>query len=390
MCYTGTINLSSISGEIVVAKNDFLSLRLAGHKVFQYNLSNFNKGLFNKLLKPLRLFIFPYEIYYVRKKIKEINPDVIHLHTISPYISISLLIYLSILEIPVVQTLHNVRWVCLEGAYYRKGKYCNKCSGKNGFSGVVNMCNKNIARSLILFFLNRVVRINKFLFKSIKYFIPVSDFVRREHVSNGFPDNKMVTKLNSIDLDNLKVFSTKNSMREGIIFSSRISKSKGSDILKIVIKQIRDPIYVLGDGPELVSLKKYCNNNHYNHVHFLGKVNQDKCMTYMASALCTVVPSQCGESFSLVAAESMSLGIPVIGSNIGGLGDLLRESGAGIAVNSSRSQEFIDAINTLKSDKVMYELFSKNGKKYAYSHLNLKKNSLALIDIYKKAINNRV
>ena len=389
MHYSGTLNLSSISGEIVVAKNDFSSLSSEGHDVFQYNLSNYNEGLFNKFLKPIRLFIFPYEVYYIRKKIKEINPDVIHLHTIFPYMSISLLIYLSITRIPIVQTLHNVRWICLEGAYFRKGKYCDKCSGKNGFSGVINACNKNIARSLILFITNRFVRLNNFLYKRVNCFIAVSDFIRREHILNGFPDNKIITKPNSIDLENLNVLSTKNSEREGIIFLSRVSKSKGSDILKTVIQEVKDPVYIIGDGPELITLKNYCNNNKYTHVRFLGKVNHEKSMKYISSAFCTIVPSQCGESFSLVAAESMSLGTPVIGSDIGGLGDLLRDSRAGISVNSANPNEFIEAINTLKSNKEKYDNFSNNGKKYAYSKLNLKQNTIALINIYAKAINNR-
>ena len=196
MSYLGTLNLNSLSGEVVVAKNDSDSLKLAGHEVFQYDLSNFDKGLMNKLLKPVRLFIFPYEIFYIRKKIKDIAPDIIHLHTITPYISISLLIYLSILNIPVVQTLHNVRWVCAEGAYYRGGVYCNKCSGNNGFWGVIHRCNKNVVRSLLLFLINRIYMYNRFIFKCIKCFIPVSNFIRNEFRNNGFPPEKMIVKSN--------------------------------------------------------------------------------------------------------------------------------------------------------------------------------------------------
>lgn len=384
--YIGMLDPNTLSGEVVVAKNDLKSLNLSGHHAIQYDISSFNSGFLNKLLRPVRLFIFPYEIFLIRKKIKFFKPDIIHLHTITPYMSISLLIYLSILGIPVVQTLHNVRWICLEGAYYRKDQYCDKCSGKSGFSGVINGCNKGVTRSFMLFFINKIVRIDKFLFKVVDCFIPVSDFIRRESVSNGFPSEKLVIKHNGIDLKNLQNISTKDHKREGVIFASRISKSKGSNILKFVMKKIKDPIYVMGTGPELADLKKYCNNNRYNHVHFLGKVSQKKCFSHMSSALCTIIPSQCGESFSLTAAESMSLGVPVIGSDVGGLSGLLKESAAGITVRSDNAQEFVNAINSLKNDKIMYDTLSKNGKKYTYEQLNLKKNSLALIGIYKKVL----
>jgi len=385
MNYIGLLDPHSLSGEVNVSKNDMKSLKLSGHSVNQYDISRFNHGLINKLLRPIRLFVFPYEVLYIRGKIKSFKPDILHLHTVTPYVSISLLIYLSMLKIPVVQTLHNMRWVCLEGAYYRKGRYCDKCSGKNGFSGVVNSCNKGYIRSLILFFLNRITRVDKLLFKSVSFFIPVSDFIRKEHILNRFPSDKLVTKSNSIDLENLPNILREVNKREGVVFSSRISKSKGSDILKLIIAEIKDPIYVLGNGPELTDLKNYCDNK-YNHVYFLGKVSHDECLTYMSTALCTIVPSQCAESFSLVAAESMSLGTPVIGSDTGGLSSLLIESEAGILVKSDNAQAFVNAINTLKNDKFRYEILSKNGKEYTYKKLNLKKNAQVLLDIYQKAL----
>jgi glycosyltransferase involved in cell wall biosynthesis len=387
--YTGLLDKNSISGEVVVVKNDMKSLILDGHNVIWLDLSRFNNGLINRLLRPIRLFMFPHEVLYIRNKIKSYKPDVIHLHTAAPYISLSLLFYLAYINTPVVQTLHNVRWICIEGAYYRKGVYCNKCSGNNGFFGVIHKCNKSRFRSLALFLFNKIALFNGFIFKKISCFIPVSDFVQSEHLSIGFPSSKLTVKPNSIDLENLPNISTKDCKRKGVVFASRISKSKGSDILKFVMKEIRDPIYIIGNGPELTNLQKYCDNNQYKHVHFLGKVSQEECLAYMSSALCTLVPSQCGESFSLVAAESMSLGTPVIGSDIGGLASLLKNSEAGVSVRSDCAKEFVDAISDLKCNKLKHDLLSKNGKEYTYKKLNLKKNSLALIDIYRNSLENK-
>lgn len=384
--YTGLLDKNSISGEVVVVKNDMESLILDGHNVVWLDLSKFDNGLINKLLRPVRLFVFPYEVIYMRNKIKSYKPDVIHLHTAAPYISLSLLFYLAYIDTPVVQTLHNVRWICIEGAHYRKGDYCNKCSGNNGFFGVIHKCNKNRFRSLALFLFNKIALFNGFIFKKISCFIPVSDFVQSEHLSIGFPSSKLTVKSNSIDLENLPNVSIKDYKKKGIVFASRVSKSKGSNILKFVMKEVVDPIYIIGDGPELTNLQKYCDDNQYKHVHFLGKVSREECLVYISSAFCTLVPSQCGESFSLVAAESMSLGTPVIGSDIGGLSGLLKNSEAGVTVRSNCAKGFVDAINDLKCNKSKHSLLSKNGKEYAYKELNLKKNAVELIDIYRKSL----
>ena len=67
----------------------------------------------------------------------------------------------------------------------------------------------------------------------------------------------------------------------------------------------------------------------------------------MAKVSCTLIPSQCGESFSLVAAESMALGTPVVASEIGGLGHLVRTSGGGLLVNPNSTEGFLHAIQEL-------------------------------------------
>jgi len=385
--YTGTLDLESLSGEVSVAKNDYMSLKNAGHDVHQLNLSGFSKGLLNNILRPIRLFVFPHEVLFIRKKIKSLNPDVIHLHTITPYVSISLLVYLSFLNIPVCQTLHNVRWICVEGAYFRKGSYCNDCSGKSGLFGVINGCNKGFYRSLVLLLTNKILKFNGFIFKSINRFISVSEFVKNEHIANGFPVEKMAVKFNSVNLKNISQNSSVESIRDGIIFVSRMTKSKGTEILKSILTIIKDPMYILGDGPELADLKVYCAENKFDHVHFFGKKDQKFCLNLMSHAFCTLIPSQCGESFSLVAAESMSVGTPIIGSKIGGLDRLISDSGGGIAAQYDDAIEFVAAINQLKNDKVLYKSFSSAGRKFAYQHLNMIKNAENLIEIYIGAIN---
>ena len=56
--YTGLLDKNSISGEVVVVKNDMKSLILDGHNVIWLDLSRFNNGLINRLLRPIRLFMF--------------------------------------------------------------------------------------------------------------------------------------------------------------------------------------------------------------------------------------------------------------------------------------------------------------------------------------------
>ena len=115
----------------------------------------------------------------------------IHFHTISPYLSISVLAAAKKYHIPVVQTLHNMRWLCVEGGFFRDGKYCDECVQSFGFRGVIKGCSRGKFASLLLFIVNIFSRYTKFLFMSVDKFVAVSDYVRDHHVISGFPCEKI-------------------------------------------------------------------------------------------------------------------------------------------------------------------------------------------------------
>ena len=48
------------------------------------------------------------------------------------------------------------------------------------------------------------------------------------------------------------------------------------------------------------------------------KLSHLQTLDLLGSVVWATVPSQCGETFSLVVAESMALGTPVVASNTGG------------------------------------------------------------------------
>ena len=62
----------------------------------------------------------------------------------------------------------------------------------------------------------------------------------------------------------------------------------------------------------------------------------------MASVL--VVPSALPESFSLVCLEAMAMKIPVIGTNIGGICELIDDGHTGFLVRPGDAEQLADAI----------------------------------------------
>lgn len=322
----------------------------------------------------------------VLREIDSFRPDVLHIHNLIPYLSPSILSSAHRRNVPTVQTLHNGRWLCIEGGFNRNGRYCEKCVGKNGWAGVLHGCNRGVAISTLLQLSNLTARGQGRLYRWVDRFIAVSDYVRNQHIRSGFPKNKVVLKNNGIDLSLLARSKICGKEKAGFGFIGRVSQSKGTAVVRRFLTDVREPFHIIGDGPDVKELRTFCENSGHDHVVFWGKQDHTKCLDLMASLKGTLVPSQCGEAFSLVAIESMGVGTPVIGSDIGGLGTLIRESGGGIAVDAEDLNGFVTAASQLsRSDRLANEL-GRQGAAYVAREFNLDQKCDELIDIYRTAI----
>ena len=313
-------NLPSGEKTVILSEQEYLS---KNHNVTVEYIER-EKSLLGKLTG----LIWSFSNYFkVIKLIEKHNPDIIHFHTIVPYLSLSVLYAAKKKESKNSVTLHNGRWLCIEGGYFRKGGYCDSCIGNKGFSGLRYGCGHGKFISFFLLMINYFARSNGRLFKLVDRFIAVSEYVKDQHVKSGFPENKIVVRNNGIKTNLLnKSFLKNRDERRGLAYAGRVSISKGSNVIKYLMSRVKNDFHIVGSGPQLDELKLFFHHKNFKHVKFWGKQTHEKTLEILSSVICTIVPSQCGEAFSLVAAESMVLGTPVIASELGGLGDLIKKS----------------------------------------------------------------
>ena len=312
-----------VSGEETVIQNDILLLKQKGVEVIYKKISIPRSG-FISFLKKAAALTWSFENYRkIIKWSKNYKPNVIHFHSIIPYLSISVLFASKKCQIPVVQTLHNGRWLCIEGAYYRNKKYCDDCVGNYGLKGFYRSCKSNLFLSFLLFLNNFIIRKTKILFKFVAKFIAVSDFVREQHLKSKFPDEKIIVRNNSFFFSKINpnlLVKKKN----GVCFAGRISEAKGSDILHHLVKNVDFEINIIGNGPELDLFKNL--EKKYSNVKVLGRLNNIDTLRVVKASRITIIPSQCGDSFPSIAIESLSQGTPIVASNIGGLSKIVKDS----------------------------------------------------------------
>ncbi len=139
------------------------------------------------------------------------------------------------------------------------------------------------------------------------------------------------------------------------------------EALPEVLKRYPDTrLYIIGTGPEQENLRKKSTElNITKAVHFLGNVRSEDILNYFYSADVFVLPSinKSGETEGLgvVLLEAMAAGCPVIGSNVGGIPDIIIDGETGFLVPEQNPRVLADRIIQILSDPGISEKFREKG-----------------------------
>lgn len=109
-----------------------------------------------------------------------------------------------------------------------------------------------------------------------------------------------------------------------ILFIGRLVREKGVHTLIQASREAHVPIRVLGDGPARADLEAFAVEVGAD-MTFLGWKDHEEVLAGLRTARALVVPSLWPEVFPFVICEAFSAGVPVIGSDIGGISDMLAE-----------------------------------------------------------------
>ena len=156
-----------------------------------------------------------------------------------------------------------------------------------------------------------------------------------------------------------------------VLFVGRLIEKKGINVLLNVAKILNNIQFVfIGDGPLELMLKQADTEN--KNIIFLGKKANKELVEFYNIADIFCIPSQYEEGFGRVVIEAIACGIPVVGSNKGGIKEALNQK---VSLLVEPTVENIkDSISYLYDNKDLLESLSKNCIDYSkdnYSSKNL-------------------
>lgn len=133
--------------------------------------------------------------------------------------------------------------------------------------------------------------------------------------------------------------------RPYFLFVGRLEKIKGvQDILPAMVRHGQADLLIAGDGNHTGPLKALAADN--PNVHFLGRLKPDALSDYYRSAIASIVPSLCYETFGAILIESFRFGTPVIARRLGPFPEIIEACGGGLLF--STEDELVAAMGRIQ------------------------------------------
>lgn len=143
-----------------------------------------------------------------------------------------------------------------------------------------------------------------------------------------------------------------------ILYVGRLSFQKRVERIIEAIKLLKIPanLMIVGDGDRRRKLQNFAMNLKLNNVSFEGEKSSDELCNYYRRVDIFVISST-NESFGMVILEAMAAGLPIIGSNVNGIRDLVQK--VGILVDEPYSEKFTEALTNLANNPQEFKKLSR-------------------------------
>ena len=360
-------------GEDSVVEAEIALLRSHGHAVETYFRSNDDvAGMSSPALARHTLWS-PRTLHDLAELIRRFQPDVIHVHNTFPLISPSLYWAAERAGVPVVQTLHNFRLMCLNALFLRDGKVCEDCMGHLPWRGVARACYREsrAASAALAGMLTLHRGLGTYQNKVARY-IALNEFCRGKFVEGGLPAERVVVKPNFVDFA-----APQPASRAGLLFVGRLSVEKGVATLAAAMALLPDAaLRVAGDGPEAGLLDGVAR------VTRLGSLPGEAVRQEMSRAAVLVVPSIWYETFGLVVIEAFACGTPVIVSRIGALAELVCDGETGLLFEPGNPRDLADKLAWAQAHPERMTEMARTARAQYEAEFSAEVNYRRLMEIY--------
>jgi glycosyltransferase involved in cell wall biosynthesis len=315
-------------GEDVVFALEVGLLRERGHEVVEFTEHNAELQRIGSVAAAHQMIWSRRASARLLATLRNYSPQIAHFHNTFMLISPSAYYACQEAGVPVVQTLHNYRLVCPAATLFRDGCACEDCLRQPlPWPAVWHSCYREsrIQTAGVALMLS----VHNWLqtwHQQVDIYVALTDFARGKFVEAGLPRDKIVVKPNFVHPD--------PGPRSGdgtyALFVGRLSPEKGLRTLLDAWEKLMIPLRIAGGGPLMNELQSTIHHRGLHQVEMLGHRSHEEIVSLMKGARFLIFPSLWYEGFPITLAMAFACGLPVIGSRLGAVSEIVRNAVTGM------------------------------------------------------------
>ena len=355
-------------------------LKENGHEVAFFSMEdekNIKTGCEEYFVKPIDLNtgskLKALDVIYCKENekkmeqaLEDFKPDIVHINNFQRQLSASIIKPIKKRNIPIVFTAHDVQAICPAIVMLDSNKeICEKCMHGKYINCIKNKCIKDSnLKSLLGAIEGTYYRNKKIYTKKIDKIITPSNFCRSKLIEDGIDQDRIIALHNFIDIDEYNV----PREDEGYaLYIGRLSKEKGIfNLIKAISNLEEGELRIAGDGPEKEAIIQFIQENHLEgRIKLLGFLDKNGIKEQIRKCRFVVVPSVGYENCPYYVMETLAIGKPVIGANIGGIPELVQNQSTGITYKFDDIEELSLNMDVLFRDEELAERLGDNAKEQA-------------------------
>jgi len=328
----------------------------------------------------------------------EVHPDLVHVHAFTSASSLLLLREPRLRRLPVVFTYHTPTVTCGRGSLLEFGESvcdgvmeplrCTRCTlhGKGMqrvAAAAVAMLPESIGRRAVaagfpgsICTALRMRELQSIRQKTVRAFLSECDrvvapsrWVRNVLIINGVAAEKLVFCRQGTDAPS-RASRRQSNRSDGslrVAWLGRLIPAKGLHVLVEALAMVRDKRIALdayaiveqnADDPYAAGLRARILAD--GRIRLLPALDPTRVIDALAGYDALAVPSQGLETGPLVVLEAFAAGIPVVGSALGGIAELVEDGKTGVLVDFPDPRAWSDALGRLAGDRAVLESLAAN------------------------------
>ncbi len=280
----------------------------------------------------------------IGRLIDDVRPDIVHAHNVYHHLTPAIFGAIKKKGVPSVMTVHDLKIGCPSKLMLAPDGVCERCKGGKTWNAIGQRCLKDsLALSTIAAFETSLHQMLGSYKKNVDLFILPSHFHKNKLIEWGLPADKARYLPNAVDISHL---TPTYGGGDRFVFVGRISEEKGLLTFVEAVAKSGVAATIVGTGPQEDELRALVDKTGAD-VEFAGYQTGDALFDIVKSAKALVLPSECYENAPVVLLEAYGVGTPVVGSDLGGIPELVMPGETGLLATAGDVDSFAQQLSIM-------------------------------------------